>query len=99
MQSKEFYQEANGMSPGWGNYLRKIDRLRERVDAGRDITVKEACWILYAESRAESTEWLAFQTWTIRKKLSTRRFAWPIWLALFEGYRKEQDDARAREVS
>ena len=81
-----FYKEANNMSPGWGNYLRKIDILREKFDSNSKLNIKEACWILYAEKYVLSSIYLKFQDFIKNEGLENKKFVWPIWYGMFCGF-------------
>jgi len=62
-----------------------IDVLREKVDGGQKITLKEACFIIWADLCVCSTQYLAFQKWARHHKMSASK-PWIAWKALFEGY-------------
>ena len=84
-QFKSFYKEANDMSPGWGNYLKKIDVLREKFKNNKRITLKESCWILNMEKFIDSSRYLKFQNWCKKENLFRKRFTFPVWFGLFQG--------------
>lgn len=85
MQSKKFYQEANDMTTGWGDNLRKIDILGDKFDRGEDITLKEACFILWAEKCICSNVYLKFEN--AMKKYNKRKLPWPAWYGMFEDWK------------
>jgi hypothetical protein len=64
---------------------RAIDILHGKVEAGQKITLKEACFIIWADLCVCSTQYLAFQKWARLHKMSGRK-PWMAWKALFKGY-------------
>lgn len=92
MESESFYKEANDMQSGWGNYLYKIDRLRDKVDNDIPINAREACWVLYGESIGNGGHRDSFLKWA-EGEMPGKTFTWEIWKSLFYGwfscYKKE----------
>jgi hypothetical protein len=64
---------------------RAIDVLREKVEAGQKITLKEASFLIWADLCVCSTQYLAFQKWARHHKMSSMK-PWMAWKALFQGY-------------
>jgi hypothetical protein len=89
VESPEFYKEANDMQPGWGKFLLRIDKLKDRVNAKKHISIKDACYILWAEQGIDSPRWLKFQKWAKQSSLHNRRFPWLIWKGLFFGWEEQ----------
>jgi hypothetical protein len=86
MQSNSFYEEANDMSEGWGDTLRSIDVLRAKFDSNEDITIKDACFILWAEKCVDSHVYLKFKD--DMKSYKRRKMPWPAWYGMFEDWNK-----------
>lgn len=82
MKTNKFYKEANDMQPGWGNTLKNIDRLKDKVDSNKCITINEACFVIYGESIASSSVYLRFKDYAI-KMYGKKTFPWLAWKALF----------------
>jgi hypothetical protein len=61
MKDEEFYQEANEMHEGWGDYLKKIDDLKTRVENKQTVTLNEACWLMYADLYLPASKYLKFK--------------------------------------
>jgi hypothetical protein len=89
MESTEFYKEANQMEAGWGSFLRRVDRLRERVAKGLKIKLNEAFYILWCESN-QATILKKFTAYCTKKKMGSLRLPLPAWRGLFEDWSKSQ---------
>jgi hypothetical protein len=87
IKSKKFYQEAEDMEPGWGKYLRWIDVLKDKVDNQDNITLKEACWVLYGEGY-NSSYWEMFYKHCTNKKWSKRKMPWDAWKGIHQTFFK-----------
>jgi len=85
IKSKTFYKEAEDMSKGWGKYLRSIDKLKNKVDKKRSISLNEACWILYGEGYC-SFYWRKFEEYCIKNKWGNKLMPWEAWQGLFTNY-------------
>lgn len=66
-------------------FFKAIDTLRDKVTAGKSITIKQACFIIWAEMCVPSTQYLAFQKWARLHKMAGRK-PWPVWKAVYGGY-------------
>lgn len=84
IQSESFYQEANDMQEGWGETLRAIDVLKDKFENNENITLKEACYILWAEKFVNSSVYLKFQKAMEAHK--RRKMPWPAWNGMFEDW-------------
>ena len=89
LQSEQFYKEANDMQPGWGDYLKRIDELKNKFDACSQLTIDEACWILWAEKYVPSQSYLAFKQWVKENDLHTHMLTFNIWHGMYEGFMKD----------
>lgn len=85
IKSKKFYREAERMEIGWGQYLESIDKLKDKVDFGIEITLKEMCWTLYGDGYPSSI-WEKFKKYCEIKKLKNRRMLYHCWKGLFTNW-------------
>jgi hypothetical protein len=69
------------------HYL-QIDKLRDKFDAGKPLTLREVCFILWAELNVCSDQYLMFAYWIKQNKLDKHKFKWQIWEALFDSFAK-----------
>ena len=88
IKSKKFYQEAEDMQDGWGKYLKKIDILKDKVDNKKDISLNEACWVLYGEGYVSSS-WESFEKYCTKKKWHKKLMPWEAWEGLYQNAFKE----------
>ena len=85
VKSKRFYAEAEDMETGWGKYLKSIDKLKDAVQQQKDITLNDACWVLYGEGHCSST-WEAFRGHCIKKQWSQRKMPCEAWQGIFNSW-------------
>lgn len=85
IKSKKFYKEAEDMEIGWGRYLRSIDELKDKVDKGENITLKEACWVLYGDGHC-SKVWGDFSIYCKFKKMDRKKLVWQCWNGVFQDW-------------
>ena len=85
IKSKGFYTEAENMSPGWGEYMKAIDVLKNAANKHKDITLNDACWILYSKGHCSSV-WVDFQEYCNKKRWGKRTMPWEAWQGLFNGF-------------
>lgn len=85
MNNKKFYAEAERMEKGWGKYLHSIDELKDKVKDWQDITLKEACWILYADGYCSDC-WLQFEYFCKQKGMSRKKMVWQAWEGIFNNW-------------
>ena len=72
------------------SYTDSIDRLRKKFDNNKPFTLREACWILWAEDGVCSTQYYAFAYWVGKNKFpKTQKVTWSIWKSLFSTFAKE----------
>lgn len=88
MESEEYYAEADEMSPGWGKYLRSIDLLREKYDADAELSLNEACWILWAQEFVPSGRYLAWKASV--DKYKNHELPWAAWLGMYREWERRQ---------
>lgn len=55
-----FYAEADEMADGWGDTLRYIDTLKDKIENNKDITLSEYCSSLYGDGYCSHC-YLAFE--------------------------------------
>ncbi len=61
----------------------KIDYLRKKFDAGKKLTLREVCFVLWAELCVCSAQYLMFALWVKRNGLHKQKMKWPLWKSLF----------------
>jgi hypothetical protein len=83
IKSKKFYAEAENMETGWGDHLKSIDKLKDKVEQGKDISLNEACWVLWAEVGCCSAVWQVFKEYCVKMRLRRKRVRWEIWYGIF----------------
>ena len=90
VKSKKFYAEANDMQEGWGDTLRSIDKLRERVKKNLPIPFKDAIWIEWAEYRMDlgGGNLEAVEKTAKKQGLYNLRLQPLVWAGALEGIRK-----------
>lgn len=93
IQSESFYQEANDMQDGWGDFLRSIDELKDKVECNEDITINDACYILWADKYVCSSIYLKFKDSVTA--YHGRKMPWPAWNGMFEDWSRRTDAGRA----
>jgi hypothetical protein len=64
----------------------QIDKLRAKFDADKPLSLREACWVLWAESCICSAQYLMFAYWVRKNKLNKLSVKWKIWKSLFDGF-------------
>ena len=80
-KSDAFYQEAEDMSEGWGEYLKQIDKLKDKKWNNQSFTRSEFCWTLYGAGYC-STTWRAFEKYA---KANVRfKLKYTSWWRIFE---------------
>jgi hypothetical protein len=75
----------------------KIDALRKKFDANKPLSLRETCFILWAEKNICSSQYLMFAYWVKQHKLGKAKLKWELWYALFgsfaaNDYPKMKDD-------
>ena len=74
------------------SYYRKIDSLRNKFEKNKPLTIKEFCWIQWAEYYVLSAQYLQFEPWLKRngvRDLVQRKFKFPIWQGLWTSFSTE----------
>jgi hypothetical protein len=65
----------------------KIDKLRAKFDADKPLTLREVCFVLWAEHCVCSAQYLMFAYWVKQNKFPMNsKFKWKIWKSLFDGF-------------
>lgn len=67
------------------DYAKAIDELRVKFDRNEKLSLREACWVLWAEKFVCSTQYLAFSVWIKQHELNAPQ-SWDIWEALYNGF-------------
>ena len=86
-KEESFYHEANEMSRGWGNYMRKIDELKDKIASNNPLSLKEFCWTLYGEGHCSST-WESFAKYAEENKHV--KYEFNTWTAIFKKWQSEK---------
>ncbi len=74
----------------------KIDALRKKFDANKPLSLKEACFVLWAEKSICSTQYLMFAYWIKQNKLFNAKLKWNLWYGLFTAF-AENDYPKLRD--
>lgn len=69
-------------------YYNKIDELREKVNSLQNITLEEACWLIWAELNRTSSTWKEFKK-NMESFMHGREMPWPAWLGMFHDWEKK----------
>lgn len=64
----------------------KIDALRKKFDADKPLSLREACFVLWAEKCICSAQYLMFAYWIKQNKLPKTKLKWQLWYALFSTF-------------
>ena len=67
------------------SYCKSIDRLRKKFEDDKELSLKEACWILWAEKYICSHQYLAFAAWCKQNKFN-KKAKWNFYSALFDAF-------------
>ena len=72
------------------SYFKKIDSLRKKFNNNKPLTLRETCWILWAEELVYSTKYRTFAYWVGKNKLpKSQKMTWSIWKSLFTSFAKD----------
>lgn len=77
IQSDEFYKEANDMSPGWGDYLKKVDEIEDKIQNEEPISLTEAWGAFWGKLRINSDMLKKFKTYAENNELDN--LTWEEW--------------------
>ena len=66
----------------------KIDKIRNKFDNNEPLSLREVCFVLWAELMVCSTQYLMFAYWarSIQKLPKRQKFTWLIWKNLFHTF-------------
>jgi len=70
------------MQEGWGNYLRKIDVLKDKVAQKKKLNLNDACSVLYLEGHC-SYHWQHFKEDCIKTGVTLPQ-NWEGWHQMFQ---------------
>lgn len=73
------------------SYCQSIDRLRQKFDNDKPLSLKEACWILWAERCVCSHQYLSFAAWCKQNNFS-KKAKWNFYSALFDAFLETEYD-------
>lgn len=83
IEDDSFYDEANDMQDNWGDSLRKIDILKDKVDNNEPISFNDSLYILWAEykiSLADHQDQLT--AWACEHFVIDLKFTIKVWQAM-----------------
>lgn len=81
-------QEEN-LNPSWETYLDWIDDIRVKMGSTQDLSIEEACWLIWAELDRPSSTWKKFKKDMDALKQG-REMPWPAWFGMFDDWEKKQ---------
>lgn len=88
IKSKSYYDEAEGLSEGWGKTLRWIDGLKDKKNNNEEFTLKEFCYTLHGD-RWCSHCWEAFKLYCEKDlKYGRKKLIYYCWTGLFDKWVK-----------
>jgi hypothetical protein len=62
----------------------QIDKIRAKFDANKPLSLREVCFVLWAELYVCSTQYYMFAHWVKTQGATTKsKFGWPIWKSMF----------------
>lgn len=68
----------------------KIDKLRKKLDGNKPLTLREVCFVLWAELDVCSAQYLMFALWIKENHVHKQKMRWPLWQALFTMFAKTE---------
>jgi hypothetical protein len=84
IKDKSYYDEADSMQTGWGDTLRHIDELKDKIQYQIDITLDEFCYSLYGDGYCSHC-WQAFKLYCKRTlKYDENRLIQDAWRGIFD---------------
>ena len=87
-----FYVEADDMQEGWGNTLRHIDELKDKIQYNKEITLNDFCYSLYGDGYCSHC-WQAFILYCERDvKYADKQLVYDCWKGLFDKWVKTEYD-------
>ena len=84
IKSKKYYKEAENMQEGWGETLRQIDILKNKIQFKKEITLDDYCYSLYGDCYCSHC-WEAFKLYCEKTlKYSRKKLIHDCWKGLFD---------------
>jgi hypothetical protein len=74
----------------------KIDALRKKFDTDKPLSLREACFVLWAEKGICSAQYLMFAYWIKQNKLYNSKLRWKLWYGMFSAF-AEHDYPKMRD--
>lgn len=68
----------------------KIDALKKKFNNNKPLSLREVCFVLWAELGACSSQYLSFAYWIKENKLSKQKLKWPLWKSLFDSFAENE---------
>jgi hypothetical protein len=91
IQSEKFYKEANDMSLGWGDYLREVDKIEDKIQNEEPISLTEARAALWGKIPINSGMCKKFEKYAKNNKLDN--LTWKKWKTCFFKWRNNYSDS------
>ena len=92
IKDDSYYAEAESMQDGWGDTLRWVDVLKDKIQYNKNITLKEFCYSLYGDGHCSHC-WDAFKMYCEQDlKYSRKRLLYDAWKGMFDKWVKTQYD-------
>ena len=86
------------MQSGWGNSLRKIDRIHDRIDAHKPIALKDALFVAWQQYMLSSTHFDPIIKVAKKKKLFDLKLEWEFWKELFPPLVRQVNEDRKKAL-
>jgi len=79
------------------SYFKAIDKLRDKFDNDKPLTLREVCWILWAERYVCSHQYLSFAAWC-KQNGFTKKAKWGFYSALFDAFASSEYEKNWKNV-
>jgi hypothetical protein len=92
MKSEKFYKEAEGVAKDWGKTLKEIDVIKDKVNNGQPISLKDSMYVAWAEYKCQASDYSYFKERAKDLGLTNKKLKCEVWLGLFKGFLLFRDD-------
>jgi hypothetical protein len=94
-----FYADAEDMQEGWGETLRNIDVLKDKIQYNQDVTLDEFCYSLYGDGYCSHCT-KAFKLYIKREmNYDDRQLVYTGWNGIFKNWvNTEYDISKHYEI-
>jgi hypothetical protein len=77
----------------------EIDKLRSKFDANKPLTLKEVCFVLWADKCICSAQYLMFAYWLKLNKFPTKiKMKWRMWYGLFNSFAEHDYSSMSNDI-